>query len=290
MKEDPVKIEVFLDEDSTPIGSYRPPANFELDTKKLPDGPHKLTFKATDRRGVASVHVVDFVVHNGPGIAVVGLKSGDVVEGKIPVLVNAYAGTTEKDWEPKRAETPAPVPTWAWVLFLAIAAWAMFYWADNLRPDEQLANTPTFAPPARIAQAAGLASGGDGVGAPSGRLLLEDRASKAGFQWDELGKRVYLDKCQICHQQSGDGVPGFVASLRASPRVIAQSPDDVLHAILTGVPRGIDLRSQMPAFGPTLSDEEIAAVANFVRTSWGNNAPTVTPADVKAARAKSPRK
>ena len=151
MKEDPVRVAIYLDDDPQPLGIYRPPASFELDTTKLPDGPHKLTIHATDMHGAVGVRVVDFVVRNGPGIAVVGLHSGDIVEGKIPVLVNAYAGTTEKQWEPKRAETPAPVPTWAWVLFLAVAAWAMFYWAENLRPDQRLANTPTYASPDRIA-------------------------------------------------------------------------------------------------------------------------------------------
>jgi mono/diheme cytochrome c family protein len=280
MREDPVKVDIYLDDDPAPIGSYRPPASFELDTTKLPDGPHKLTIRATGPGGVVGVRVVEFVVRNGPGIAVVGLSSGDIVEGKINVLVNAYAGTTEKEWEPKRAETPAPVPTWAWVLFLAIAAWSMFYWAENLRPDEELANTPTYASSERISQAAGAT-------ATLARVApVEDRATKAGFAWAELGKRVYSDKCVMCHQQNGEGLPRFVPSLRDSPRVAAQSPDEVLHAILTGVPRGINLRSDMPAFARTLSDEEVAAVANFIRTSWGHHAPTVTPKDAKRAREK----
>ncbi|MGH9813865.1 MAG: hypothetical protein ACRD4T_12090, partial [Candidatus Acidiferrales bacterium] len=90
---DPVKIEVFLDDEAEPIGVYRPPATFELDTTKLPDGPHRLRFRAHDRTGVMGVREIDFMVRNGPGIAVVGVTNGDIVEGKIPVLVNAYAGT-----------------------------------------------------------------------------------------------------------------------------------------------------------------------------------------------------
>ena len=103
MTDDPVRVDIFLDDDPAPIGSYRPPASFELDSLKLPDGPHRLTIRATDRRGVAGVRVVEFMVRNGPGIAVVGINPGDIVEGKIPILVNAFGGGTEKEWEPARA-------------------------------------------------------------------------------------------------------------------------------------------------------------------------------------------
>jgi hypothetical protein len=42
----------------------------------------------------------------------------------------------------------------------------------------------------------------------------------------------------------------------------------------------------MPACAAGLSDTEIAALTNYVRTSWGNKAPAnATPADVMAARA-----
>ena len=40
----------------------------------------------------------------------------------------------------------------------------------------------------------------------------------------------------------------------------------------------------MPPFGATLSDEDIAAVANHERTQWGNDAPLVTVTEVRALR------
>jgi cytochrome c oxidase cbb3-type subunit 2 len=43
-------------------------------------------------------------------------------------------------------------------------------------------------------------------------------------------------------------------------------------------------QAQMPAWADQLSDEEAAAVINHERTSWGNNAPPVTPADVAKVR------
>jgi mono/diheme cytochrome c family protein len=283
MSEDPVKVEIFLDDAPEPIGSYRPPASFELDTTKLRDGPHKLTVRAWDQAGVMGIRTVEFVVRNGPGIAVVGLKSGDIVEGKMPVLVNAYSGGSEKEWEPKRAETPAPVPTWAWVLFLLIVSWAMFYWADNLRPKEEfgvdLSTTPTFASSARIEEAAGVQP------TAAAQAQVENRAARAGFEWAALGKKVFDENCVVCHQADGAGLPGFVAPLRGSARATAQNPEEMLLQILRGAPAKGSM-SEMPAFGATLSDAEMAAVANLIRTSWGHNAPTVIPDDVRVARGK----
>ena len=58
----------------------------------------------------------------------------------------------------------------------------------------------------------------------------------------------------------------------------------MLRAILDGVPKGVNPRSNMPGYAATLRDEEIAAVASLLRTSWGHNAPAITPEQVRAAR------
>ena len=40
----------------------------------------------------------------------------------------------------------------------------------------------------------------------------------------------------------------------------------------------------MPAYAKQMSDQEIADVTNYIRNSWGNAAPLVTPAEVAKAR------
>ena len=77
-----------------------------------------MRIEAYDDHGVKGTRTIDFSVRNGPGIAVAGIRQHDVLDGKIPVIVNAYGGTTAVDWEPSQAETPAPAPTWAWVLLI----------------------------------------------------------------------------------------------------------------------------------------------------------------------------
>lgn len=128
------RIEVYLDGAVEPVAVSIPPSGIELDTSLLEDGPHVLTVVATDRSGRRGVRRIPFEVRNGPGIAVSGLRSGDVVEGRLSLLVNAYGGAYEENWEPARAETPAPVPTWVWVLLLLIIAWGIFYTARQWSP------------------------------------------------------------------------------------------------------------------------------------------------------------
>lgn len=128
------RIEVYLDDATEAAAVVVPPSQFELDTRALEDGPHLLTVIATDPSGHRGIRRIPFEVRNGPGIAVSGLQPGDVVEGHLSVIVNAYGGSYEENWEPSRAETPAPVPTWIWVLLLGVIAWGIFYTARQWAP------------------------------------------------------------------------------------------------------------------------------------------------------------
>jgi mono/diheme cytochrome c family protein len=40
----------------------------------------------------------------------------------------------------------------------------------------------------------------------------------------------------------------------------------------------------MPSFGWLLTDEQVAAVATYIRQAWGNSAPPVSTSDVTSAR------
>ena len=110
----------------------------------MEDGPHVMRIEAYDAHGVKGVRTVDFTVRNGPGIAVSGLQQDDVLDGKIPVVVNAYGGTSAVDWEPSQAETPAPPPTWAWVSLILFVAFGFFYGVQQWSPTRDFARTPTY--------------------------------------------------------------------------------------------------------------------------------------------------
>src|SRR5215510_6440720 len=127
-----MRIEVFVDDESAPRYTLEPPGTLELDTEGLADGPHRLRVRAIEDSGTVGVEEIPFTVRNGPGIAVVGLSDGDMVQGRIPLVINAFASRPGDAFEPTRAETPAPIPTWAWVLFLVVVAWGMWFVASEL--------------------------------------------------------------------------------------------------------------------------------------------------------------
>jgi hypothetical protein len=121
------RIEVYLDDAAEPLLRRPPPAALELDTRTIDDGDHTLRIEAWDGSGRKGVRLVPFSVRNGPAISLSGLTAGAVVEGQLSLTLHAYAGGNEDHWKPELAEVPAPIPTWAWVLVIAVAAWAMFY-------------------------------------------------------------------------------------------------------------------------------------------------------------------
>jgi len=98
------------------------------------------------------------------------------------------------------------------------------------------------------------------------------------------GSEIYLNNCAQCHQSTGLGIQGAIPPLAGNGAVTAGGPENIITAVLGGLP-GQGSYGQMPAFGGQFSDQEIADVANFVRTSWGNEASANATADmVKSLR------
>jgi mono/diheme cytochrome c family protein len=262
-----MKIEVYLDGRSTPLTVIEPPETFKLDTTKLEDGRHTLVLKAIDENGATSVREMQFAVRNGPGIAVHGLRDGDLVAGEISVLANAYSSRVGDIFEPMRIETPAPIPTWAWLLFLVVFAWGMWYLGMTYKEHE-----------ARLVELASPLSGA-GEATPAGAPSDASRG---------LGKQVYETNCAACHQIGAEGLPGVFPPLKNSAVVTAADPSDHVLTVLNGLQGkaidGISYAAPMPPLGTLLNDEEVAAVVNYERTSWGHDAPPVTPQQVRELR------
>jgi mono/diheme cytochrome c family protein len=264
-----VRIEIFIDDESVPRQTLEPPATLELDTEGLADGAHRLRVHAIDDSGTVGVEEIPFTVRNGPGIAVVGLADGDTVSGRISLLVNAFASRPGDVFEPTRAETPAPIPTWAWVLFLVVVAWGMWYVATEFRTYRALAAATAHTSSQAPSSAAAVATAGQ----PS---------------WAALGEQVFGNKCAACHQLTGQGLPGVFPPLKGSSVVTAADPTEHIHTVLSGLSGktigGVAYAAPMPAFADQLTDEEVAAVLSYERNSWGNQGPPVKTEDVKTAR------
>jgi cytochrome c oxidase cbb3-type subunit 2 len=96
------------------------------------------------------------------------------------------------------------------------------------------------------------------------------------------GKLLYTNNCMSCHQANGEGLKGAFPPLKGSPVVLG----DDLELLVNIIMLGYDARPEyavMNAVGldNNLSPEEVTAIINYEKTSWGNNAKAVTPEEVK---------
>ncbi|MBO3698246.1 cytochrome C [Roseivirga sp. E12] len=124
-------VKIFLDDVKTPIKEMHPPANFQLDTTQIADGPHTLTMVATSSDGVKGIKKVDFVVRNGPEIELVGMKHNDVLSEQVDLSINAYGSESKENFIVAGSETPKAVPAWLWVIIICFISWGAFYLISN---------------------------------------------------------------------------------------------------------------------------------------------------------------
>ncbi len=101
----------------------------------------------------------------------------------------------------------------------------------------------------------------------------------------QAGAKLYVDNCMACHQSKGRGIPGVFPPLAGNGVIVAPSPNDIIKVVLAGIPARNGYIA-MPPFAARLTDQQIADIANYVRTSWGNaTVPNATAQMVKDLRA-----
>jgi mono/diheme cytochrome c family protein len=104
------------------------------------------------------------------------------------------------------------------------------------------------------------------------------------------GKAIYDDSCNACHQSSGEGMPFMFPPLKGNANVQSTDPTTVLRLILEGgrtvATDAEPTPSAMPAYDWKLNDDEVAAVATYVRNAWGNAAPEVSAHQVDKLRSR----
>jgi mono/diheme cytochrome c family protein len=104
-------------------------------------------------------------------------------------------------------------------------------------------------------------------------------ALSQGFRFVEMsGEELFASVCRGCHMSDGKGAAGAATypSLAGNRNLQA-----------SGYPVTIVVKGQhgMPAFGAMMSDDQVAAVVNYLRTHFGNNyQDAVTAEDVRVVR------
>lgn len=119
---------------------------------------------------------------------------------------------------------------------------------------------------------------------------VEDSVAKDLWKGDDSkpGASLYVDNCAACHRTDGVGYKRAFPSLKGNPVVQTKDATSLIHIILTGnttpAVKGAVSNLTMPSFGWRLDDQQVADVTNFIRTSWGNEAPPVSASDVAKVR------
>ncbi|MGB8266452.1 MAG: c-type cytochrome [Candidatus Velthaea sp.] len=89
-----------------------------------------------------------------------------------------------------------------------------------------------------------------------------------------IGRAIYAKRCTSCHAANGQGGGGGAfPALANNPHVNAANPVPILTTIEHG-------KNVMPSWKGQLSPAEIAAVATYIRSTWGNKANPVSESDV----------
>ncbi len=105
------------------------------------------------------------------------------------------------------------------------------------------------------------------------------------------GQQAY-QLCATCHQQNGEGLPGAFPPLAGGEFANASNVAVPISILVHGMQgpvtvKGQQFNSVMPAYGTgvEMSNEEVAEVLTYVRSSWGNSASAVTADDVAKVKA-----
>lgn len=116
------------------------------------------------------------------------------------------------------------------------------------------------------------------VNRPSGATFIDP----ANQELVVRGKAIYANTCSACHGAKLQGQPNWRERL-ANGRLLApphdrtghtwHHPDAVLfdlvkNGLVPGRTAPPDYQSDMPAFGGTLSDEQIIAVLAYIKSAW----------------------
>ncbi|MBB4859219.1 mono/diheme cytochrome c family protein [Novosphingobium chloroacetimidivorans] len=145
--------------------------------------------------------------------------------------------------------------------------------------------TEVFASTARLApaDATAIATYLRGIEPAPGRWNFA--ALRSGVNQGEV---VYTVHCGTCHLPDGKGDRILGVPLVHNTIVQARDPSSLINVILYGPdlpdPPFSANRTTMKPFGKRLSDEDVAALATYLRSSFGNNAPQVSREQVRRQR------
>jgi len=108
---------------------------------------------------------------------------------------------------------------------------------------------------------------------------------KDGVTANLLGKKIFEGACVSCHGWTGKSALSSLATLTGSAAVNDPSATNVAQVVIGDTRRLTpDGALSMPSFGHAYSDDEMAAVANYVTARFGAKGSSLTARDVAKLR------
>jgi mono/diheme cytochrome c family protein len=116
----------------------------------------------------------------------------------------------------------------------------------------------------------------------------DSKTTPVSAEQGKAGETIYKDRCQNCHQTSGRG--GFFTAPPVAGSLVTQTDDPaaLINVILYGPETSQELPGgsweTMKPYREILNDDQIAQVANYIRSNWGNRGKPVSAGDVAKQR------
>jgi len=245
---DIVRVEAYVDGASSPLVTItEPPFRVTLDPAELGEGVHVLTVVTEYQDGSSDQHRYVFDVTRKNHTFAGHISQAPL---RAPIEVDLVDAVEIENPTPPNIFVYAVLPL---ILFLGVA---IVSWWIAVRAESPVADQPT-----KIESLA--------------RSVAKVAPSAAGKTAG--GAALYASNCASCHGAEGQGM-GAVFPALAGNEALADGKY-VVDVILHGKPG-----TSMPAFASSLSDDEIAELASYIRNAWGNSYGDVSAAEVAALR------
>jgi nicotinate dehydrogenase subunit B len=152
---------------------------------------------------------------------------------------------------------------------------------------QDLARAPPEDVRAMAVYLASLAASVD-AGADEAVAVGLEAASRVAPAPASFGARLFAGACGACHEGDAPPLFGLQPSLALNSNVHSPHPDNVIQAVLHGVDTPfVGEHGAMPGFGHSLSDEQIADVARYVRARFAPGKPAWEKLEGAVARLRS---
>ncbi len=240
------RVEVYVDGSTEPMQIItQAPFEVSLNPADFEEGEHSMRVVVDYDNGETYDQFYLFTITHDNKLAVAHINQAPIHS---PVRVDLIDPMEQEGMPPPGMVTQVILPVTLFLLIVLVAGWF------SLRGDSPVSDMVTNIEPIAEASQPQAPAGGPADGAA-----------------------LYTEHCAACHGPNGEGQGDIFPALAGNPNLADK--DLVLDTVIHG-----RQGTAMPAWGEQMTDDQIAAVINYVLSAWDNDFGSVTPEDVAAKR------